>query len=51
MINGEAAAAHVDELIDTLRACLPGNGRLIVTADHGMQNGHRAPGGWKAIID
>ena len=32
-----AAASEVNELIDTLRSALPGNGRLIVTADHGMQ--------------
>ena len=32
-----AAASDVDELVDTLRSALPGNGRLIVTADHGMQ--------------
>ncbi len=32
-----AAASDVDELIDVLRSALPGNGRLIVTADHGMQ--------------
>ena len=32
-----ATASDVDELIDALRAALPMNGRLIVTADHGMQ--------------
>jgi len=32
-----AAASDVDDLIDALRSALPTNGRLIVTADHGMQ--------------
>ena len=32
-----AAASDVDELIGALRSALPSNGRLIVTADHGMQ--------------